>query len=70
MLEIIQQGNKWGRNCLQVNPVWFGNKKDSNHKREVSKLPSSTKCTWGEQGEGSHPTRFKIEFGHFMNEVI
>lgn len=52
VLEIIQQGNKWGRNCLQINLVWFGNKKDSNHEREVLKLPSDTKCYVGRGGGG------------------
>lgn len=70
MLEIIQQRNKWSRNCLQINLLWFGNKKDSDRKREVPKPPSDTKRVWGEEGEGSQPTSVKIEFGHFMNEVI
>lgn len=65
MLEIIQQGKKWGRNCLQINLVWFGNKRVSNLKREVLKLPSDTKLVWGEEGEGSHPTSFKIVWSFY-----
>lgn len=43
--------------------------------REILKLPPDKKKkikngVWGEQGEGRHPTGFKIEFGHFLNEAI
>lgn len=50
VFEIIQQRNKRGRNCLQINP--FGNEKDSNHKRRGLKLPSATKCYVGRRGRG------------------
>lgn len=47
MLEIIQQGNKWGRNRLQIKQVLFRNEKDSGHRREDLKPPSDTNLCVG-----------------------
>lgn len=60
------------RICLQRDLVWFGRKKNripSMRERFPTCLLLGS-VTWGEQGEGRHPERFKIEFGHFMNEVM
>lgn len=66
VLEIIQRGSTWGGNWLQINQVSFGNKKGFQPEERGFDTFRYQTCVG--RGRG-HPNSFKIESGHFMNEV-